>query len=60
MTDPKNAKDRALKIESQSQPLEYYKPYSEMPKKQEGVGTSHMSVLGANGDAVTLTSSINA
>jgi len=60
MLDPENAKKRAKMIKPMSQPLHHYKPYNEVPKKQEAVGTSHMTVVGEKEDAATLTSSINA
>ena len=46
-----------LKIDdSTSHPVDYYDPDFDLP---ENYGTAHLSIVGANGDAVGMTSTIN-
>ena len=51
------AESLRLKInDAKTHPVEYYDPDFPLP---EDHGTSHLSVIGANGDAVAFTSSVN-
>lgn len=59
MTDPETAKKIADRIDDHSYQVQHYQPYSKAflgDKK----GTTHMSAIDADGNAVSLTSSINA
>lgn len=58
MLDEDNIEKIFKKIDSKSHPVEYYGPFSK--KEREKSGTSHMSIVGPDGDAVSITSSINA
>ena len=59
MLDEKVANNMRARIDNVSHTVDYYQPYSKL-SIEEANGTSHMSALGPNGDAVSLTSSINA
>lgn len=59
MVSDKTAKKMFERIDNFSHPVEYYKPYSEV-FWSENTQTSHMSLIDPNGNAVSLTSSINA
>ena len=59
MMSPDVAKNMCSRIDNLSHTVDYYGPYSEL-RMEEKNGTSHMSVVGPDGDAVSMTSSINA
>jgi len=59
MTDPQVAESMMKRIDNVSHTVDYYQPYSKLSVEEQN-GTSHMSAMGPNGDAVSLTSSINA
>lgn len=59
MISPETAFEMFKRIDNKSHPVEYYKPWSEL-FYSEKTGTSHMSLLDGDGNAVALTSSINA
>lgn len=59
MSLPETAKKIAKKIDNHSYGVEHYKPYSQL-YSSEKTGTSHMSLLDPYGNALSLTSSINA
>ncbi|XP_065680176.1 glutathione hydrolase 1 proenzyme isoform X1 [Hydra vulgaris] len=59
MLSDSTAKNMYKKIDGFSHNVEDYKPYSQL-FSTEKTGTSHMSVLDQNGNACSLTSSINA
>ncbi|KII60348.1 Gamma-glutamyltranspeptidase 1 [Thelohanellus kitauei] len=58
MLDDQYINEIFQKIDSKSHRVEYYGPFSD--HHREYTGTSHISVVGPDGDAVAITSSINA
>ena len=59
MLDEKVAANMRARSDNVSHTVDYYGPYSSN-KRVDQQGTSHISVLGPNGDAVSLTSTVNA
>ena len=59
MLKPEVAENMRNRIDQTSHTVDYYGPYSDI-KFEEANGTSHMSVVGKDGDAAAMTTSINA
>ena len=59
MLDDKVAFNMFTRIDNISHTVDYYEPYSKI-QKSEKTGTSHMSIIDADGSAVGATTSINA
>ena len=59
MTKPETAKKIASRIDDHSYEVQHYQPYSKAFLGDK-TGTTHMSAIDADGNAVSLTSSINA
>lgn len=59
MMSPEVAENMRRRIDDKSHTVDYYGPYSEI-KYEDTNGTSHMSVIGTDGDAASMTTSINA
>ncbi|XP_065069669.1 glutathione hydrolase 1 proenzyme-like [Rhopilema esculentum] len=59
MMSPEVAENMRKRIDDKSHTVDYYGPYSEI-KYEDTNGTSHMSVVGTDGDAASMTTSINA
>ena len=58
MLNDKVAENLRSRIDNESHPVDYYGPHSTADPEDKR-GTTHISVLGPNGDAVSLTSTIN-
>ena len=58
MLDDKVAEILRSRIDNTSHTVDYYGPHSTEPPEDKR-GTTHISVLGPEGDAVALTSTIN-
>ena len=59
MLDDKIADNMRARIDQVSHTVNYYGPHS-TTKPEDKRGTTHISVLGPDGDAASLTSTINA
>lgn len=59
MLDPKVIDAMFKKIDNSSHVIDYYGPYNRI-NNTIPQGTSHMSFIGPDGDACSVTSSINA
>ena len=59
MLNPETAEEIANRIDDHSYNVKHYQPYS-TAFVEDKKGTTHMSALDAHGNAVSLTSSINA
>lgn len=59
MMSPEVAENMRRRIDNTSHTIDFYGPYSEI-KFEDTNGTSHMSVIGTDGDAASMTTSINA
>lgn len=59
MMSPEVAENMRRRIDGKSHTVDSYGPYSEI-KYEDTNGTSHMSVVGTDGDAAAMTTSINA
>eukprot|EP00794_Sanderia_malayensis_P007868 gene7868-8718_t len=59
MLTPEVAENMRRRIDDVSHTVDYYGPYSDI-RFEDTNGTSHMSVMGNNGDAAAMTTSINA
>lgn len=59
MLRPEVAENMRRRIDNTSHTVDYYGPYSDI-RFEDTNGTSHMSVVGNNGDAAAMTTSINA
>ncbi len=59
MLTPEVAENMRRRIDETSHTVDYYGPYSDI-RFEDTNGTSHMSVVGNNGDAAAMTTSINA
>ena len=58
MLDDNVAESLRLRIDNTSHPVNYYGPHSTATPVDKK-GTTHISILGPDGDAVALTSTIN-
>lgn len=59
MLKPETALEISKRIDDHTYQVEHYQPYSKA-FLEDKKGTTHMSALDAHGNAVSLTSSINA